>query len=66
MKTIYYKSFEDDVVSSSNQEYKLKSNYKWIHKNIFYVLVSYLVYYIILLIALVYKLVKRIHYKNKI
>ena len=65
MKTIYYKSFEDDVVTSSDQEYKIKDNYKWIHKNIFYILLSYLVYYIILVIALIYKLVKRIHYNNK-
>lgn len=65
MKTIYYKDITDDVVSSSNQEYKLKDNYKWIHKNIFYVVFSYLVYYIILLIALIYKLVKGIRYNNK-
>ena len=28
--TYYYKSFDEDVVKSKNQEYKLKNNYVWI------------------------------------
>lgn len=64
-KVIEYKSYDEDVVTSSNQDYKLKSNYKWIHKNIIWNILSYIVYWIILLVALIYKLVRRISYKNK-
>lgn len=43
-KTIYYKQYTDDVVTSKNQEYKLKDNYKWIHNNILYSFCSWIVY----------------------
>ena len=35
-KTYYYKTFEDDIVESKNQNYKLKENYKWVKNNIWY------------------------------
>ena len=65
-KKIIYESFDEDVVESENQDCKLKDNYKWIKKNIFYNILSYLVYYIVLIIAFIYcKLILRIHYKNR-
>ena len=33
-KIYYYDDFDSDVVKSKNQEYVLKTNYKWINKNI--------------------------------
>ena len=42
---IYYdKSYEDDLVISKNQEYKLPDNYKWIHSNVFYRFFSSILY----------------------
>ncbi len=65
-KTIYYNNFTDDVVTSKNQNYQLKKNFKWIHYNIFYKMVSYLLYYIFLLISLFYaKIFLHVHVKNK-
>ena len=49
-KTYYYKSFEDDVVQSKEQEYKLKENYKWIKGNIVYKICSCIVYFIFFII----------------
>ena len=45
-KIYYYDDFDSDVVKSKNQEYVLKTNYKWINKNIFYVIWSYVIYWI--------------------
>lgn len=65
-KIIIYESLEDDIIESKNQSYKLKDNYKWIKKNIFYILLSYLVYYIVLIIAFIYcKLILKVQYKNR-
>jgi len=62
-KTYYYKSFEDDVVQSKEQEYKLKENYKWIKENIIYKLCSCIVYFIFFIIRIfIYK--ARITCKN--
>ena len=49
-KIIYYNTFEDDVVQSNNQKYKLKKNYKWVKNSIFYracSMVLYIIFYII-------------------
>ena len=54
MKTVYYNSETDDVITSKKQDYKLKIDYKWIHKNIFYTFLSYILYYIVLVIAFIY------------
>ena len=43
-KVYYYKSYEDDLIKSKNQDYKLKKNYKWIKNNIFYRLCSNILY----------------------
>ena len=49
-KKYYYKSFEDDVVQSREQEYRLKENYKWVKNNIMYNLCSCIVYFIFFII----------------
>lgn len=47
MKKInYYKTYEDDFVTSQNQDYKVPENYKWINNNIFYKISSKLLYFI--------------------
>lgn len=43
-KIIYYKTYNDDVVTNKNQNYKLKKDYKWIHKNVLYNTLSNIVY----------------------
>ena len=43
-KTYYYKSYDDDIVISKNQKYKLPENYKWIHNNLFYRFFSSILY----------------------
>lgn len=65
-KIYYYTSFEQDLVKSKNQDITLKDNFKWIHKNIFYKLLSYLLYYIFLIFSFIYtKLILRVSIKNK-
>lgn len=55
MKNIYYyEDFDSDVVTSKNQDFKLKKNYKWVHHNIFYKISSYLLYYIFLFVSFIY------------
>ena len=62
----YYNSYEDDFVTSSKQDYKLKDTYKWIHKNIFYIILSYILYWIIFVIAFIYsKLILKVKVRNK-
>lgn len=43
-KIYYYKTYEDDVVTSTKQGYTLKEDYKWIHKSKFYNFISRIVY----------------------
>ena len=65
-KIYYYDDFDSDVVKSKNQEYVLKTNYKWINKNIFYVIWSYVIYWIFLLISFFYiKLFLHVSFKNR-
>ena len=67
MKNIYYyEDFDSDVVTSKNQDFKLKKNYKWVHHNIFYKISSYLLYYIFLFISFIYvKLILHVKIVNK-
>ena len=67
MKNIYYyEDFDSDVVTSKNQDFKLKKNYKWVHHNIFYKISSYLLYYIFLFISFIYvKLILHVKFVNK-
>ena len=65
-KVIYYSSYKDDVVKSSNQDYKLKSDYKWINDNIFHRLLSCVIYAIAIVAGIIgCKLFFGISYKNK-
>lgn len=43
-KKIYYKSFDEDVIQSANQNYELKENYKWINNNVLYKICSNVLY----------------------
>lgn len=53
-RTYYYKDFSDDVIKSKEQEYKLKSNYKWIKSNLLYRIFSAFVYFIFFIIGHIY------------
>ena len=66
MKKVYYESFSDELVKNSNQDYKLKDNVKWIHTNIFYRFISYIVYLFFVLVGFIYlKVYYRIKFVNK-
>lgn len=65
-KVYYYNTLEDDIIKSSNQEYKLNDTYKWIHKNIVYKFFSFILYILVLIFSTLYsKLVLHITIKNK-
>lgn len=65
-KIYYYDDFDSDVVKSKNQEYVLKENYKWIHKNAFYKIWSYILYVIFFIFSFIYaKLILRVSIKNR-
>lgn len=65
-KIYYYDDFDSDVVKSKNQDYVLKDNYKLVNKNIFYVIWSYVIYGIFLIISFVYiKLFLHVRIKNR-
>ena len=53
-KAYYYKSYNDDIVQSKKQEYKLKDGYKWIKNNIFYRFLSCIVYFLFFIIGNIY------------
>lgn len=53
-KIFWYKSYADDMVTSKNQDYKIKSNYKWIHNNIFYRICSQVLYFFAYVISFFY------------
>jgi len=65
-KVIYYDNLDEDIIESKNQDYELKDNYKWLNNNIFIVILSYLVYYLVLVISWLYcHLYLRVSIKNK-
>ncbi len=65
-KIIYYKTYNDDVITNQNQNYKLKSNYKWIHNNILYSLLSNFLYAFAYLVSCIYfKLIANVKVENK-
>lgn len=53
-KTIYYESYQDDVVTSKNQAAKLPVDHQWIHHNLFYRCFSQLFYYLVVVISIIY------------
>ena len=65
-KVIYYKTYTDDGVESKNQNYKIKDNFKWIHKNVFYKICSWILWKIVAVFVFIYyKLILRIKIENK-
>lgn len=69
-KKIYYYSddFDQDFFGNSIEEKKIDKNYKYLNNNIFYLIISFIYYYIMFLpIAFVYcKCIKKIKYENKV
>ncbi|MCD7744299.1 MAG: hypothetical protein LUI13_03245 [Lachnospiraceae bacterium] len=64
--TCYYHDYTDDFVKSARQDESLPDDYRWIHKNLFYRLISAVLYGVAVIVALVYgKVVLRIHVKNR-
>ncbi len=65
-KTIYYSTYAEDVVQSSNQNYKLDKDYKWINNNIFHRIGSHIIYGIAVIVGYAgCRLFWGISYKNK-
>ena len=65
-KIIYYSSYSQDVVKSSNQNYRLKNDYKWINNNIFHKTGAYIIYGIAIVAGYIgCKLFFGLSYKNK-
>lgn len=65
-KIYYYENFDEDIVTSKNQNYVIKNNYKWVHLKFCYKICSYLLYYIFLVISFIYvKLVLHVKIVNK-
>ena len=65
-KIIYYSSYSQDVVKSSNQNYRLKNDYKWINNNIFHKTGAYIIYGIAIVAGDIgCKLFFGLNYKNK-
>ena len=65
-KTYYYNSYEDDLVQSKNQNYKLKENYKWVKNNIWYEIYSSIIYFIAYIFGLIYcKFILHVKVKNR-
>lgn len=55
MKKInYYKTYNDDFVTSKDQNYKLPNDYKWIHSNIIYKIFSEILYFIAYILSFFY------------
>ncbi|MCD8337158.1 MAG: hypothetical protein LUD18_07780 [Lachnospiraceae bacterium] len=52
--TYYYRDYTDDFVESACQNKTLPENYRWIHRNFFYRLISVVLYCVILVFALIY------------
>lgn len=49
-----YKDYNEDLVTSKNQDYEVKNNYKWINENIVYKIISSILYVICYLVGLIY------------
>lgn len=66
-KSIYYfKSYNEDIVNTRNQDYKLPNNYKWVKDSILYNICSKIIYALAKIYAFVYsRVVLRIKVENK-
>lgn len=54
-KTIEYTSFDEDIIQARNQNLKLPENYKWVHNNLIYNLLSDIVYSLLWLVGYFYQ-----------
>ncbi|MCD7882703.1 MAG: hypothetical protein LUI87_03190 [Lachnospiraceae bacterium] len=64
--TYYYRDYTDDFVESAHQDQTLPEDYRWIHKNIFYRLISAVLYCAALIFALLYgRFVLHIRVENR-
>lgn len=61
----YYKTYSDEYVESSNQDYKLPVNYIWVHKNIVYRLFSFIIYGFACVFGCISRLILHISVKNR-
>ncbi len=65
-KVQYYKSYEQDILTSKKQDYEINPNFKWLHQNIIYKLLTHILHFIAILIALIVtKLFLGVKIKNK-
>ncbi|MCC8067773.1 MAG: hypothetical protein LIO94_11855, partial [Clostridiales bacterium] len=65
-RTYCYENYSDDFVKSTRQDETLPDDYRWIHKNIVYRLISAGLYCVALIFALFYcRLVLHIRVKNR-
>ena len=65
-KIIYYNTYNDDVIETKKQDYKIRDNYKWIHDNIFYKIFSKIVFLLGKVIGLIYcKFYLHVEIENK-
>ncbi|MGI6211837.1 MAG: lysophospholipid acyltransferase family protein [Anaerovoracaceae bacterium] len=65
-KIEYFHDYDEDFVSSGNQDKKLPEGYVWVHRNPLYRAASWLLYAVAILCALVYvRLVLRVRFKNR-
>ncbi|MCD7834388.1 MAG: hypothetical protein LUH00_10450 [Lachnospiraceae bacterium] len=62
----YYQDYTDDFVESVRQDEALPEDYQWIHKNLFYGLISAVLYGVVLAVALIYdRFVMHIRVENR-
>lgn len=65
VKTLYYRSYEDDFIESKNQLYEVSENYVWEHKNLFYRISSWLMYKMATVIDFIYcKFILKVKVEN--
>lgn len=64
-KVYYYQNYNEDVVITNNQDYKLPKDYKWIHQNKIYKVFSNITYFIAKIFGIIYcKLFLKIKIEN--
>lgn len=64
-KVYYYHSFNDDFITSNQQDFKLPANYKWMHNSKIYAAGARFLDWVIKIIALIYcRCIMRIKFVN--
>ncbi len=65
-KIQYFNSFDDDLVTSKNQDYQINPNYKWNDFSLLKKIISKIIYIPFLIFGIVYsKFILRVTFKNK-